>query len=88
MLSPDFLKFKNKFIHTIGATLFLYVLSGALVGLGSMSFFFYRTLENRAKDEIRGSLNTQVREIEAQLAEAERGLRISSAMLDNLTKYL
>ncbi|BAZ10666.1 integral membrane sensor hybrid histidine kinase [Calothrix sp. NIES-4071] len=79
----DFVKFKN--VHTIGAKLFLYVLSGALVGLGGMSYFFYQTLENRAKDEIRGSLNTQVADIEAQLREAERGLRMSNAAIE--TKY-
>ncbi|RUT00735.1 hypothetical protein DSM106972_071440 [Dulcicalothrix desertica PCC 7102] len=81
MPSYDF-ALKKKSTYTIGAKLFLYVLSGALFGLGGMSYFFYRTLENRARDEIRGSLNTQVRAIEAQLSEAERGLRMSSAAVE------
>lgn len=72
----------KKSTYTIGTKLFFYVLSGALVGLGGMSFFFYQILENRARDEIRGSLNTQVREIEAQLSEAERGLRMSNAAVE------
>jgi signal transduction histidine kinase/DNA-binding NarL/FixJ family response regulator len=85
MFNADLLQFKIQSTHTIGAKLFLYVLGGALVGLGGMSYFFYQALENRAKDEIRSSLNTQVGEIEAQLSEAERGLRISSAAIE--TKY-
>lgn len=81
MPSFDF-ALKKKYTYTIGTKLFLYVLSGALFGLGGMSYFFYQTLENRARDEIRGSLNTQVRAIEAQLSEAERALRMSSAAVE------
>jgi signal transduction histidine kinase/CheY-like chemotaxis protein len=55
------------------------VLSGVLVGLGGMSYFFYQALERRATEEIRSSLSLQVAGIEAQLAEAKRGLLISNA---------
>lgn len=54
-------KYLNPIHKSIGSRLFFYVLSGALVGLGSMSYFFYQTLERYAKDEIQGNLNTQVR---------------------------
>lgn len=58
--------------HSIGAKLFFYVLSGALIGLGGMSFFFYQALEDQAKKEIEGTLNTQVKSIEGKLARAEQ----------------
>ncbi len=62
--------------NSVGAKLFLYVLSGALVGLSSMSYFFYQALENRAKNEIRGNLSTQVKLIEGELA------RVQQSMID------
>jgi signal transduction histidine kinase/DNA-binding NarL/FixJ family response regulator len=58
--------------NSISSRLFLYVLSGALVSLGSMSYFFYHVLEGRAKDEIRSNLSTQVKAIEVELAEVEK----------------
>jgi signal transduction histidine kinase/CheY-like chemotaxis protein len=54
--------------QSIGLRLFIYVLSSALVGLGSMSWLFYQVLESRAKNEIKGSLNTKVQLIEGRLA--------------------
>lgn len=58
--------------NSIGSTLFFYVLGGALVGLGGMSYFFYEALENQAKQEIQSNLSTQVRSIEGKLAGAEQ----------------
>lgn len=58
--------------HSVGAKLFFYVLSSALIGLGGMSFFFYQALEDQAKKEITGTLNTQVKSIEGKLARAEQ----------------
>ncbi|MCU0567717.1 MAG: ATP-binding protein [Oculatellaceae cyanobacterium Prado106] len=58
--------------NSIGSRLFFYVLSGALVGLGSMAYFFYQALESRAKSEIQGNLSTQVSSIEGKLASAEQ----------------
>lgn len=67
--------------RSLGTTLFLYVLSGALVGLGGMSFFFYQILEKQAKNDIQAQLNTEVRLIERQLAEAERtGINLAIAV--------
>ncbi|MBF2066648.1 MAG: response regulator [Calothrix sp. C42_A2020_038] len=62
----------NPIRKSIGSRLFFYVLSGALVGLGSISYFFYQTLEKRAKDEIQGNLSTQVKTVEVELAKAEQ----------------
>ncbi|MBW4465526.1 MAG: response regulator [Pegethrix bostrychoides GSE-TBD4-15B] len=60
------------FRHSISSKLFLYVLSGALAGLGCMAYFFYQALENGAQQEIVGNLSTQVKEIEGKLGKAEQ----------------
>ncbi len=57
---------------SIGSKLFFHILGGALFGLGGISFFFYQALEVRAKDEIRGNLNTQVKLIEGELARVKQ----------------
>ncbi|MBD2212227.1 response regulator [Nostoc linckia FACHB-104] len=59
---------------SIGSRLFFYVLSGALVGLGSMSYFFYKALEYRAQKEIEANLSTQVRSVEGKLGRAEQSM--------------
>lgn len=71
-LRAPFLNMKKLLQHSIGSSLFVYVLSGALIGLGGMAYFFYRTLENNATSEIQSSLRTQVKSIEAQLASIEQ----------------
>ncbi len=63
-------------LKSLGSRLFLYVASSALVGLGGMSFFFYRTLEKQATAEIQGKLSTEVTSIEGELD------RVQQSMLD------
>lgn len=58
--------------RSIGSKLLLSVLSGAFLGLGSIAYFFYKALETRAQDEIRGNLSTQVNAIETELARGEQ----------------
>jgi signal transduction histidine kinase/CheY-like chemotaxis protein len=58
--------------NSIGSTLFFYVLSGALVGLGAMSYCFYQALENKATQEIQSNLSTQIRSIEGKLDGAKQ----------------
>lgn len=72
--------------RSIGGRLFLYVLSGALIGLGGMSYFFYRVLESRAKDEIQSHLRVRTTAIEAQLAQVEEATASFAAALENLQK--
>jgi signal transduction histidine kinase/DNA-binding NarL/FixJ family response regulator len=69
---------------TIGSRLFLYMAGSALVGLGSMSFFFYRVLEKRATDEIQGSLSTEVKSIERELYRVQQSMRDVSAAVASL----
>lgn len=57
--------------RSIGTKLFLYVLSGTLMGLGSMSYFFAQILEHHAEDNIQHTLNTQVELLESQLGRIE-----------------
>ncbi|MEB3336308.1 MAG: histidine kinase, partial [Leptolyngbyaceae bacterium] len=67
--------------QSLGTKLFLYVLAGTLAGLGGMAFFFYQVLEKQARNDIQEHLNTEVRLIEKQLAEAERtGINLAIAV--------
>jgi signal transduction histidine kinase len=58
--------------HSLGRSLFLYVLAAACLGLGCSSYLFYHRLEQQATDEIRQNLSTQVKSIEISLIETER----------------
>lgn len=87
MVSILTLTMKKALRHSIGSNLFIYVLSGALIGLGGMSYFFYRALEKNAESEIQSRLKTQVRSIESQLAKVEQStedLEASVRTLHNL----
>ncbi|MEO0688501.1 MAG: histidine kinase, partial [Cyanobacteria bacterium J06649_11] len=57
--------------NSVGTRLFSFVLGGALVGLGSMSYFFYQVLEVRAKNEIQSNLKTKTASIQGQLQQVE-----------------
>src|SRR6478672_1676122 len=54
--------------NSLGTRLFFYVLTGALVGLGGMSYLFYQVLESQARTEIRSHLSTQAALIDGQLS--------------------
>jgi signal transduction histidine kinase/DNA-binding NarL/FixJ family response regulator len=77
---------KTSIRYSIGSKLFLYVLGGALVGLGSMSYFFYRALENRATGAIQDSLSTQVVDIEGDLDNVQQSLSDLSAAVTTLNR--
>ncbi|QYO63575.1 hypothetical protein [Leptolyngbya sp. 7M] len=53
---PQSRKLRVRLRNSIGSKLFFYVLGGALVGLGGMSYFFYQTLENQAETKIQDKL--------------------------------
>lgn len=61
-------------VKSIGARLFIHVLSGALLGLGGMAYFFYQTLEDQATREIESNLSTKVRLIEKRISKAEQSM--------------
>lgn len=77
---------KNPIRKSIGSRLFVNVLTGALIGLGGMSCFFYQALENRAKEEIQGNLSTQVKSIEGELARAEQKMLSLVATVKTLNR--
>src|SRR6476469_4573535 len=58
--------------NSLGTRLFFYVLTGALVGLGGISYLFYQVLENQARTEIRSHLSTQAALIEGELSRVEQ----------------
>ncbi len=73
---------KLSLFNSIGSKLFFYVLCGALIGLGGMSYFFYQVLEGLAKDEMRSVLSSQVVSIEGQLKRIEETMiSLSSAVI-------
>ncbi len=51
-----------------------------------MSYFFYRVLENQAKDEIQETLNTQVEAIEGELDKAEQTMLSVVASVKTLNR--
>ncbi|MBW4443596.1 MAG: response regulator [Plectolyngbya sp. WJT66-NPBG17] len=72
MSAPAKSRLISRSIHTsIGIKLLTSVLGSAFVGLGAMSFLFYGTLEGKARNEIRKTLNIEVQEIEAQLIQVQ-----------------
>ncbi|NJM96249.1 MAG: histidine kinase [Phormidesmis sp. RL_2_1] len=77
---------KTSFRHSIGSKLFLYVLGSALIGLGTMSYFFYRALENRATGAIQDSLSTQVVDLEGDLETVHQSLSDLSAAVTTLNQ--
>ncbi len=67
--SPNPLRKSQRFrLNSIGTKLFLAVMTGALVGLGGMSFLFYKTLEAQETEQIQNVLSTEVNGVETQLA--------------------
>jgi signal transduction histidine kinase len=70
--------------NSIGTRLFLYVLCGALIGLGSMSYLFYQVLENQARTEITSHLKTQAALIEGQLSRVEQLVADTTASVEVL----
>jgi signal transduction histidine kinase/CheY-like chemotaxis protein len=76
------MKYFNR--KSIGTSLFINVLSGALLGLGGISFFFYESLEDHAINEIRGHLSTQVGDVEDDLGRAEQSMRSVTAGVKTL----
>ncbi len=60
--------------NSIGSKLFLYVLSGALIGLGGISYFLYQALRNQAETEIQSRLNAKAEVVENKLAKAEQSM--------------
>ncbi len=60
---------------SMGTRLFIFVMGGALVGLGGMSFFFYRVLEQQALTQIRDALSTEVNAIESKLTPVKQSMR-------------
>lgn len=73
-------------LRSIGTRLFFYMLLGAVLSIGGMSYLFYRVLETRAEDEIRGMLRLQTTAIEGQLARAEAATVGLSAALKGQRK--
>ena len=71
---------------SLGSRLFFSVLSGALIGLGSMSYFFYQALESQAKQQIQRSLSSKVESIQGQLAREQQQMQSVIAVVQTLDR--
>ncbi|MCW6036324.1 response regulator [Spirulina subsalsa FACHB-351] len=74
-------------LKSIGSKLFIYVLGGALIGLSTMSYVFYQLLEKLYIEQIKGTLSSQVQEIETELARVEQAMKslsLTITMFDRL----
>ena len=71
-------------VRSVSTRLFMSVLSGALVGIGSMAGIFYRSLESKSIDQIQDTLNAQVQVINGQLTNSQAYVKaIGSAVRAN-----
>jgi twitching motility protein PilJ len=70
--------------NSIGSRLFLYVLGGALVGLGAMAYLFYQTLERQSEVELEKTLNAKVNAVDKQLVLAVNAMDSLSASVKTL----
>ncbi|MBF2021661.1 MAG: methyl-accepting chemotaxis protein [Hydrococcus sp. C42_A2020_068] len=71
-------------LKSVGTRLFLLVMGGALVGLGSMAYLFYNSLRKEVEAEIRQTLSSKVNLIDGQVQQAEalaKSLRTTVATL-------
>ncbi|MEO1741480.1 MAG: ATP-binding protein [Cyanobacteria bacterium J06629_9] len=61
--------------RSIGAGLFLSIMGGAVVSLGSISILFYQVLEKQSENQIQDTLSTEVFLIESKLTPVQQSLR-------------
>lgn len=60
-----------KLRKSLGSRLFLAVMSGALLGLGATTYFFYRNLEQRTEAELKGIVSNKASLIDIKVAQAQ-----------------
>lgn len=77
-------KIRSFRIKTIGAKLFLAVMGGAFIGLGSAAVLYYRVLEHQSEVQIRDALSTEVNAIESQLTPVKQSLINLGGMIQHL----
>lgn len=73
-------------LNSVGTRLFILVMGGALLGLGTMAYFFYNALKQEVEAEIKVTLDSKVAAIDGQMKQAEalgRAFRDSVATLHN-----
>ncbi|NJM75313.1 MAG: PAS domain-containing protein [Acaryochloridaceae cyanobacterium RU_4_10] len=71
-------------VNTIGAKLFLAIMGGAFVGLGSAAFLYYQVLEQQSEVQIRDTLSTEVNGIESKLTPVKQSLKNLGGMVQHL----
>lgn len=77
-------KFRIFGSKSIGSGLFLAVMTGAVIGLGSIAILFYEVLQRQAEAQINDILSTEVNAIEKQLIPVNQSLQ----NLGGMTQFL
>jgi signal transduction histidine kinase len=72
--------------RSLGTSLLIYVLLGTLIGLGTVSFFFFRMLEAQIKAQIQGQLNVKVKTVEIEFAYVQQTVHSLSAAVRTLER--
>ena len=71
---------------SIGSGLFLAVMSGAAISLGSMTILFYQILQQQAETQIRDTLSTEVNAIDSKILPVQQSLHNLEGMVDLLNQ--
>lgn len=71
-------------LNSLSSRLFLYVLGGALLGLGAMGLLFYQTFEKQAESELRGLVAAKVGAVNSELVPAKQSMDDFSSAIRNL----
>jgi signal transduction histidine kinase/DNA-binding NarL/FixJ family response regulator len=72
----------KKMKKSIGSGLFLAVMSGAAVGLSSVSILFYQVLEHQSETQIRDTLSTEANAIRTKLTPVKQSLENLGGMTE------
>lgn len=70
--------------RSLGFSLFLYILVGSLLELGTVLWLFFDLLEQHLTREIKGELGTKVNAVEADLARVQQSVQSLSAAVKTL----
>ena len=79
-----FMLFSKK--KSIGSGLFLSVMSGAVISLGSIAILFYQILQQQAETQIRDTLSTEVNAIESKILPVQQSLHNLEGMVHLLNE--
>lgn len=82
--SPQRRQRRSSMVNSVGYRLFFSVLAGSLVGLGCVSFLFYRALAQQSEAEIIARLNVKAENLEGNFNTFENSASLAVDAITNL----